>query len=66
MIRVEFEHDIRVATYGLEVVSGDAFEVLDELADLIRRLTPETRRLMGLAAVALGVFLVALARFLGA
>ena len=35
MILVEFEHDIRVATYGFQVAPGYAFEVADEFADLL-------------------------------
>ena len=35
MILVEIEHDIRVATYGVQVVPGYAFEVADKRADLL-------------------------------
>jgi uncharacterized protein YjeT (DUF2065 family) len=51
------------------VIEGLVFALapsrLDEVADLIRRIPPETRRLMGLTAVAIGVLLVWLARALG-
>lgn len=50
------------------VVEGLAFALapsrLDEALDLIRRTPPETRRLIGLAAVALGTALVWLAQSL--
>ncbi|HDR28259.1 DUF2065 domain-containing protein [Rhodovulum sp.] len=35
---------------------------LDELVDLIRRIPPETRRLIGLVAVAMGTALIWLAQ----
>ena len=35
MILVEFEHDIRVATYDVEVMQGDALEILDEREDFL-------------------------------
>ena len=51
------------------VIEGLVFALapsrLDEVVDLIRRIPPETRRLMGLAAVAIGVLLVWIARALG-
>ncbi|TCP41800.1 DUF2065 domain-containing protein [Rhodovulum marinum] len=50
------------------VVEGLVFALapsrLDEVVDLIRRIPPETRRLIGLAAVALGTALVWLAQSL--
>ncbi len=51
------------------VIEGLALALLpgriDEVLDLLRRMAPETRRLAGLAALAAGVALVALARALG-
>jgi uncharacterized protein YjeT (DUF2065 family) len=51
------------------VIEGLVFALapsrLDEVVDLIRRIPPETRRLMGLTAVAIGVLLVWIARALG-
>lgn len=38
---------------------------IDEVLDMLRRMPPEARRLAGLAALAAGVALVALARALG-
>ena len=52
------------------VVEGLAFALapsrIDEALELLRRLTPETRRMLGLCGVALGVLLVWMARLLGA
>ena len=52
------------------VVEGLVFALapsrLDEALELLRRLPPETRRLMGLGALAIGVLLVWLARSMGA
>lgn len=52
------------------VVEGLAFALapsrIDEALELLRRLPPETRRYLGLAAVAAGVALVWIARSLGA
>lgn len=52
------------------VVEGLAFALapsrIDEALELLRRLPVEARRYMGLAAVALGVLLVWIARALGA
>jgi len=52
------------------VIEGLVFALapsrLDEALDLIRNTPPETRRYLGLAAVALGVVLVWIARSLGA
>ena len=51
------------------VIEGLAFALapsrLEEALEYIRRIPPETRRLIGLGAVALGVALVAVARSLG-
>ncbi|SIO57081.1 hypothetical protein SAMN05444722_3682 [Rhodovulum sp. ES.010] len=51
------------------VVEGLVFALapsrLDEVVELIRQIPPETRRLIGLAAVALGTGLVWLAQSLG-
>ncbi|MCO8145664.1 DUF2065 domain-containing protein [Rhodovulum tesquicola] len=48
------------------VVEGLVFALapsrLDELVDLIRRIPPETRRFIGLVAVALGTALIWLAQ----
>ncbi|NNF24001.1 MAG: DUF2065 family protein [Rhodobacteraceae bacterium] len=38
---------------------------LDDILEMMRAIPPETRRLIGLAAVALGVCLVAVARMIG-
>lgn len=50
------------------VVEGLVFALapsrLDEVVELIRRIPPETRRLIGLAAVTLGTILVWLAQSL--
>ena len=52
------------------VVEGLAFALapsrVDEALEMLRRLPPEARRLLGLAALTLGVALVWLARALGA
>jgi uncharacterized protein YjeT (DUF2065 family) len=52
------------------VVEGLAFALapsrIDEALELLRRLSPEARRTLGLGAVAMGVILVWLARLLGA
>jgi uncharacterized protein len=52
------------------VVEGLAFALapsrIDELLELLRRMPLETRRLIGLAAVAAGVVLVWIARSMGA
>ncbi|MBK1635744.1 DUF2065 domain-containing protein [Rhodovulum adriaticum] len=52
------------------VVEGLVFALapsrLDEVVELIRSIPPETRRLIGLGAVAVGTALVWLARSLGA
>jgi uncharacterized protein len=52
------------------VVEGLAFALapsrIDEALDLLRRLSHDARRMLGLGAVALGVLLVWLARVLGA
>ena len=51
------------------VIEGLVFALapsrLDEVVELIRQIPPETRRLMGLCAVAIGVLLVWIARSLG-
>ncbi len=51
------------------VVEGLVFALapsrLDEVLELLRRLPSDTRRLMGLAALAVGVLLVWLSRILG-
>ena len=36
MIRIEFDHDIRAATYHVQVVARNALEVLDEVRHLVR------------------------------
>ena len=38
---------------------------LEDVLDALRKMPPETRRLIGLAALAAGVFLIWLARFVG-
>ena len=38
---------------------------LEDVLDMLRNMPPETRRLIGLAALAVGVFLVWLARSIG-
>ena len=38
---------------------------LEDVLDALRKMPPETRRLIGLAALAVGVFLIWLARSLG-
>ena len=38
---------------------------LEEVLDMLRKMPPETRRLIGLTALAVGVFLVWLARSIG-
>ncbi len=52
------------------VVEGLAFALapsrIDEALELLRRLSQDARRMLGLGAVALGVLLVWLARVLGA
>ena len=51
------------------VIEGLVFALapsrLDEALEIIRRTPPETRRMVGLGAVALGVLLVWIARSLG-
>jgi uncharacterized protein len=52
------------------VVEGLAFALapsrIDEALELLRRLPPDARRLLGLGALAIGVLLVWIARSLGA
>lgn len=52
------------------VIEGLAFALapsrLDDVVELIRQIPPDTRRLIGLGAVALGVLIVWIARSLGA
>ena len=52
------------------VVEGLVFALaptrLEDILDTLRKLPPDTRRLIGLAALAVGVFLIWLARLLGA
>jgi uncharacterized protein len=52
------------------VVEGLAFALapsrIDDALELLRRVPPETRRFLGLGALALGVVLVWIARSLGA
>ncbi len=51
------------------VIEGLVFALapsrLDEALDLLRQIPPDTRRLLGLGAVALGVLLVWIARSIG-
>ena len=51
------------------VIEGLVFALapsrLDDVVELIRQIPPETRRMLGLGAVAMGVFLVWIARSLG-
>lgn len=51
------------------VVEGLVFALapsrVDEALELLRKLSPETRRFMGLGALAIGVLLVWISRILG-
>ncbi|TCP63116.1 hypothetical protein EV663_101383 [Rhodovulum bhavnagarense] len=60
-----------ILAFGLVlVVEGLVFALapsrLDDIVEMIRQIPPDTRRLLGLTAVALGTMLVWLARSLGA